>query len=179
MAAPSRTKFQRESDYERTTSLYLRGISQSRIAVEIGVTQSQISHDISTIQKRWRESSVMNLDEAKQRELSRIDELEREYWQAWQDSKLERSKARQETGGKKDKDGKPVVTKASLEKQQRDGNPVFLSGVMACIDRRCKLLGLDAPEKRQNLNVELSTLTDKQLDRLDAGESLVQVLKHE
>jgi hypothetical protein len=36
-----------------------------------------------------------------------------------------------------------------MEKEQRDGNPAFLAGVMSCIERRCKLLGLDAPAKAE------------------------------
>jgi hypothetical protein len=64
-----------------------------------------------------------------------------------------------------------------MEREQRDGNPAFLAGVMSCIERRCKLLGLDAPVKQQNLNVNLSELTDEQLDRLEAGESLEQVMR--
>lgn len=145
MAERKRSDFQRESDYERITSLYLRGWRQADIAVELGLSQGQISQDLRVIQKRWRESTAINMDEAKQKELARLDELEREYWQAWESSKSERTKARQETDGTKDKTGKPIVKKSSMEKEQRDGNPAFLQGVLSCIDRRCKLLGLDAP----------------------------------
>ena len=149
MPANTRSQFQREADYERITSLYLRGWRQADIAAELGLTQQQVSYDLRTIQKRWRESTTMNLDEAKQKELSRIDELEREFWSAWESSKAERTKARQESDGTKDKEGKVVVKKSSMEKEQRDGNPAFLQGVLSCIDRRCKLLGLDAPEKSE------------------------------
>lgn len=149
MPANTRSQFQREADYERITSLYLRGWRQADIAAELGLTQQQVSYDLRTIQKRWRESTTMNLDEAKQKELSRIDELERDFWTAWESSKTERTKARQETDGTKDRSGKPIVKKSSMEKEQRDGNPAFLQGVLSCIDRRCKLLGLDAPEKSE------------------------------
>lgn len=176
MAETKRDNFQREADYERITSLYLRGWRQADIAVELGLSQQQISYDLRTIQKRWRESTAINLDEAKAKELSRLDELERTFWAAWEQSKSERTKARQETDGK-GKDGKPNVKKASIEKEQRDGNPAFLQGVLSCIDRRCKLLGLDAPAKQQNYNIDLSTLTDEQLDRLDAGEPIEQVMR--
>lgn len=148
MAAPKRSDFQREADYERISSLYLRGWRQADIAAELGLSQGQISQDLRVIQKRWRESTAINLDEAKAKELSRLDELERTFWAAWEQSKSERTKARQETDGKS-KDGKPNVKKASIEKEQRDGNPVFLQGVLNCIDRRCKLLGLDAPTKSE------------------------------
>jgi hypothetical protein len=152
MRGPKRNQFQREADYERISDLYLRGRYQSDIAAELGLSQGQVSQDIKVIQKRWQDKTALNLDEAKQRELTRIDLLEREFWSAWESSKTERTKARQESGDKKDANGRPIVTKASMEKEQRDGNPAFLQGVMTCIDRRCKLLGLDAPVKNDNTN---------------------------
>ena len=176
MAARKRTPFQREEDLVQITRLYLQGRTQRDIAEVVGVSQGQVNHDLKLIQTRWRESSIMDMNEAKQRELARLDILEREYWAAWEQSKNERTRARQESDGKS-KDGKPNVVRATMEREKRDGNPAFLAGVMSCIERRCKLLGLDAPVKQQNLNVNLSELTDEQLDRLEAGESLEQVMR--
>ena len=31
----------------------------------------------------------------------------------------------------------------------RDGDPRFLEGIFKCIDKRCKMLGLDAPAKQE------------------------------
>jgi hypothetical protein len=176
MAARKRTPFQREEDLVQITRLYLQGRTQRDIAEVVGVSQGQVNHDLKLIQTRWRESSIMDMNEAKQRELARLDILEREYWAAWEQSKNERTRARQQSDGKS-RDGKPNFVRATMEREQRDGNPAFLAGVMSCIERRCKLLGLDAPVKQQNLNVNLSDLTDEQLDRLEAGESLEQVMR--
>jgi transposase len=148
MAARKRTPFQREEDLVQITRLYLQGRTQRDIAEVVGVSQGQVNHDLKLIQQRWRESSIMDMNEAKQRELARLDELEREYWAAWEQSKNERTRARQESDGKS-KDGKPNVVRATMEREQRDGNPAFLAGVMSCIERRCKLLGLDAPVKSE------------------------------
>lgn len=170
MAKPKRTDFQREQDLEKITALYLKGWRQIDIAEELGLSRQQIGYDIKTIQKRWRESTAINMDEAKQRELSRIDELEREYWLAWEKSKNERVMARQE------KSAKDTIARASMVKEQRDGNPAFLAGVMSCIDRRCKLLGLDAPIKTQNFDIDLSKLTNEQLERIANGEDPIRVV---
>jgi len=171
MAAPKRTKFQREENYVQITELYLRGKTQYEIAALLEISQSQVNYDLKVIQRQWRESTTMNLDEAKAKELARLDELERTFWAAWESSKTERTQARQE------KNNAGATVKASMTKEQRDGNPAFLAGVMGCIEQRCKLLGLYAATKTQNLNVDLSTLTDEQLDRLDNGEPVEQVLK--
>ena len=111
MAKTKRTSVERERDLEAITGLYLRGVSQSEIAAQLGVTQQQVSYDLKVVQRRWAEKTVINLDAAKQKELARIDLLEREYWQAWERSKGERSKARQETAGM-DKQGRPIVRRS-------------------------------------------------------------------
>jgi hypothetical protein len=37
--------------------------------------------------------------------------------------------------------------KAAMRKEERDGNPEFLKGVQWCINKRCEILGFDAPKK--------------------------------
>ena len=147
MAAPKRTQFQKEHDYEVITAYYLKGEYQSEIAKLLGVTQQQISLDIKTIQARWRKNTTFNLDEHKSKELAKLDELERIAWDAWEKSTGERTKARQVKSG-------DAVMSASMEKEQRDGNPAFLDTVLKCIDRRVKILGLDAPVKSEARQVD-------------------------
>ena len=141
MAAPKRSDFEREYDYRRITDLYLQGKTQADIAAVIGVARQQIGYDLVIIQRRWRSDTTINLDEAKQKELARVDVLEREYWSAWERSLEEKVKTRTEKHTGSDS------AKASVEKESLLGNPAYLAGVMSCIERRCKMLGLDAPTK--------------------------------
>lgn len=143
MAAPKRNGLQRENDYERIAAYYLKGWSQRAIADELGLSQQQISKDIAVVRERWQISGTINLDEAKQKELTRIDLLEFEFWAAWERSKKEGAKASQE------KNLTGITVKSTMSKENRDGNPAFLAGVMTCIDRRCKLLGLDAATRNE------------------------------
>jgi predicted transcriptional regulator len=135
MASPKRTPTQRENDLERIAAMYLRGNRQADIAAELGIAQQQVSYDLKEIHKRWRESTLVSINEVKHRELSRIDELERTYWDAWQRSIGEKTKTRTE----KAVDG---VSKASIEKESLVGNPAFLNGVLSCIEQRCKIFGI-------------------------------------
>jgi hypothetical protein len=48
-------------------------------------------------------------------------------------------------------DGNNPHDETSITTFERLGNVAFLNTVLACIDRRCKLLGLDAPEKHVSL----------------------------
>lgn len=149
MAAPKRTDAQREHDLELISALYLRGKRQVDIAAELGVTQQQISYDLKTIQKRWQQKTVVNINEVKQRELARIDELERTYWEAWERSLDERTKTRTErntTGG----ENQVSRDKASIEKETLLGIPAYLAGVERCIELRCKILGVHAAQKHEH-----------------------------
>lgn len=135
MAAPKRTPSQRESDLEKIAALYLKGKRQSDIAAELDLSQMVISRDLAEIHERWRESTLVSINEAKHRELARIDELERTYWDAWQRSIGERVKTRTEKSA-------DSVAKASVEKEQLVGNATFLTGVQWCIEQRCKIFGI-------------------------------------
>lgn len=182
MAAPKRSDFERENDYRRITDMYLQGKTQADIAATLGLARQQIGYDLAIIQKRWRTDTAINMDEAKQRELARIDLLEREYWNAWQRTLEERTKTRTEQSsatGEPDKKVKAKGTaKATIEKETMLGNPAYLAGVMSCIERRCKILGLDAAIKSDSVskNVDLSKLTNQQLARVAAGEDVLQVI---
>jgi hypothetical protein len=106
---------------ERVAEMYLRGLTQAAIAEKENTTQATISRDLAAIKKAWQQSAIRHFDEDVNKELDRIDLLERTYWEGWQRSCRE----------------------------GRDGNPSWLAGVERCVERRCKLLGLDAPEKRR------------------------------
>ena len=65
-------------------------------------------------------SSVSDFNQRKAEELAKIDNVEREAWVAWTTSKGNQTPA---------------------------GDPRFLQNVQWCIQKRCKILGLDAAEK--------------------------------
>jgi len=133
-------------DRRRIAEMYLRGALQSDIADELHIDQSTVSRDLKTLQAEWRASALIDINEAKARELARIDELERTYWDAWQrsteDAEIQRTRATETA-----KDGKRY--EAGTEKRGQVGDPRFLQGVGWCIERRCKLLGIDAPTKQE------------------------------
>jgi len=121
---------------------YLRGVTQWDIAIELGVNQSTISRDLQALQKEWLASSLANLTQAKALELAKVDRLEREYWDAW-----ERSKRTSENSITERIDGDIAKIKVLLAKESQVGDPRFLAGVEKCINKRCEILGLDAPKR--------------------------------
>ncbi len=169
MAAPRRSKFQIEDNRRDSTRLYLRGKTQSEIAELLGISRSMVAYDLNAIQEQWRENTVRDLDADKVRELAKTDELERIYWAAWESS-LEQ---RETTATARTEAGDRIRTTAQMKKETRDGNPAFLEGVLKCIQRRARLLGLDAPTKQEHkgsieVRPDLSALTDEDLRGLRA-----------
>ena len=138
-SGPKRTEFEREANLVEIKDAYLRGDTQMAIAERLGLSQGQISRDLAKIQRRWRESSLVDINEAKQRELERIDVLEREYWQAWENSKGEQQRSTASKTGDQ--------SRAQIVKYESAGDPRFLAGVQWCVEQRCKILGLLAAVK--------------------------------
>jgi hypothetical protein len=122
------------------------------------------------------DSALINFNEAKANELAKIDNLEREYWDAW-----ERSKTQKETKSSK---AKPDPTDANVgrvtEQMEKTedllGNAAFLRGVQWCINKRCEILGLDSMTK--SLNVDFEQLSDQQLERIANGEDVWNVISN-
>jgi len=66
----------------------------------------------------------------------------------------------------------------SLWPQARVGDLQVVDRTLRIMARRAKLLGLDAPlhSQSQNLNIDVTQLTDEQLDRIANGENPVSVM---
>ena len=176
MAAPKRTSSQITDNRRVIATLYLQGITQVEIGKRLGMSQPMVSYDLAAIQRVWAQHTAFDLDAAKRKELARIDVLERTYWEAWEDSKGQHEVTTTQI------DEWEVPTKghktASIRREQLNGNPAYLAGVMACIEKRCKLLGLDlkeptpggSPDNPLWLGNATEALTQK-LQRIVDGES--------
>lgn len=142
MARPKRTPEEVERDRAEIARLLVRGLTQAEIAFRLETSRQMVSYDVQIIKEAWRKSARFDMEAAIGQELGRLDELEREAWTAWAQSKLPKESTL--TG---QTTGKAAGNRVEIRREQRDGNPAYLAAIMACIDRRCKLLGLDAPEK--------------------------------
>ena len=121
--------------------MYLKGCGLEEIAALRGVSRITIHNDLKFIQKQWQDEAVRDFDQLKGRELARVDKLENEYWTAWERSQKPLKAVSQSKGTV----GKDKFTKETKRLEQRVGDPRYLDGVYKCIERRCRLLGLDAP----------------------------------
>jgi len=132
--------------------MYLRGDLQADIAAELKLSQSTVSNDLATLQNEWRQSSLIDINDRKAYELARVDDLEREYWSAWKRSQEDAEiRIVVKKGVDVEKEGKTksriTPIKDTKRTEGQSGNPAFLRGIEWCINKRCELLGLDAPKK--------------------------------
>lgn len=139
MAIIPRSKTEITNRRQQVAEMYLRGAYQSQIAEELGIDQSTVSRDLAELRKEWLERSINHIEQKKANELAKLDQLELTYWDAW-----ERSKLNAETIIERKT---PLGHISETKTQGQVGNPAFLAGVMSCINKRCEILGIDAPKK--------------------------------
>lgn len=151
-----RTPEQRENDLVFCTDLFLRGYSYRQIADLLNqrnakkgldyaiVPPMRVYKDLKQLLINWKREHEENIDLYITKELSKLDKIEAELWDAW-----ERSKKR-------------IVSKirqSGLKTERSEtfaGNPRYLDLVLSVQQRRAKLLGLDAPVKVDLPNVNVS-----------------------
>ena len=154
-------------DRRRAADLYLQGWLQADIAADLGVDPSTVSRDLKALQAGWLESALIDFNEAKAQELAKVDRLEREYWEAWVRSREDAETIRQEGNPKAD------PTKVVKTSKGQVGDVKFLNGVQWCIDKRCKIMGIDAPQKVEVYDWRREA-EDKGVDTAELFEQFIQ-----
>jgi len=117
----------------QVSDLYLQGYRQDEIATLLNVTKKTIQNDLKFLHNEWKKQRIDNIDEIKVRELAKLDELE-----------------------KKCADKFAKCTKATSGAR-------FLEEWRKVLERRSKLLGLDAAEKHVVVGA-IATISKKQND---------------
>lgn len=174
--AKDRKPSQIERDRRVIARMYLKGRVQAEIAAELKINQSTVSRELKLLVEEWKVERVYDINEWKARELAKIDSLELEYWQAWErsqtDALVRSKKVVQDVGGDK---------KEAFERTEaRVGDPRFLDGVQWCIDKRCAIIGVEAPKRiaadpQINFNVNWDELTPDQIARIRNARDIVEI----
>ncbi len=158
-----------KKDYEKErllrmdiiATLYKRGNSYRAIREEVMArlnletySLKTVSKDVHLLLKEWREERLSNIDDALQLELTRIDEIVKEAWSAWERSKGNYEKNKQRMKGLPNEDNVDGgILTTELEQTKENGNnygdPRYLDVVHKNLIERRKLLGLYKPEKKE------------------------------
>lgn len=151
-----RTPEQRENDLVFCTDLFLKGYSYRQISdllnkrnAKMGldyaiVPPMRVYKDLKQLLINWKREHEENIDLYITKELSKLDKIEAELWDAWERSKKRIVSKIRQTGLKTERS------------ETFAGNPRYLDLVLSVQQRRAKLLGLDAPVKVDLPNVNVS-----------------------
>lgn len=131
----------------------LRAILE-KVKEEMGndrISVSTIKYDIDDLLVEWQESRIEDTDLAIQTELQRNYDQMREAWEAWEKSKSDYKQRYQKQKGMT-VNQQEIKTK-EVERGEKDminyGDPRYLAELRMLADQRIKLLGLNAPEKKE------------------------------
>jgi hypothetical protein len=110
-----------------SAQLYLHGQTQTETAAALSeiygvkIDQRTVSNDLKAMREEWKVRATAMITEHVAEELAKIDSLERRYNQLYE--------------------------KSTGKTRTRYGKLLYLQRVEWCIDRRCQLLGVDAPKR--------------------------------
>lgn len=141
---PKRSEYQREQDKITMMKMIYRGYTLTRIAHELGVSPAQITHDYKDVVGRLNSDRSGNTKELITSICTQLDEVKKESWEAWENSKLS---AKIDTV---DENGNVVETITKI----KDPDPAYLNSVLKCLSHEREMLGLDAPkEMKGNISI--------------------------
>lgn len=157
--------------------MYCRGYSVYDISKMTGKSIAAITKELDNIRTLWRDSAVFDFNERISYELKKLDYLETMYWESWEKSKREAELSFSEVEIDSDEEG-PKRKRSKRTTSLPPGDPRFLEGVRWCIERRCQLLGLDAPKKSAvfTANVDMAPVVDE-LESSKRQQELIGLIK--
>ena len=131
-----RTREQIAHDRLKISELYLNGYTQAEIGEKLTINQSTVSRDLKVLRGQWLESSLRNFDAVLAEQLAKVDQQERDYHKTAAQARSWAQGLAQV--GQLDKAAAALVSSVRA-----------MQGVDSCIDRRCRILGLDAPARTE------------------------------
>lgn len=153
MAAPKRTKLEREEQLPEIQRLHNRGYSTREIAAKLGLSHVAIIRDLTEIADRYRrEANIERGVEVKQR-IAGLREVRKEAWEAWEKSKENRERqVKEKISDSLDKNGNPTADtvqrmKAVITTEGQLPANEYLSTILRTFEEEAELLGLYAPKK--------------------------------
>jgi DNA-binding transcriptional regulator LsrR (DeoR family) len=108
-----RNKTQIEFDRKRIVELYLKGMNQTEVAHEIGMHQTMVSKELAAVRQRWVITYMKMFSRKVFEELEEVDRLEQQFQEKYEKSK-----------------------------RHGIGNINYLDGVLQCVAKRMKILGM-------------------------------------
>lgn len=156
-----RTDEERERDRVLIARMYVRGKSQHEMMQALNenysdrrITSRSIYEDLNSIRQAWLNSTLVDFNEAKAKELARLDEAEREAWSAWERSKDKHIRLEYEVSDDQVPFSVDKIAQVQRKKKHKVieatvGDIRYLEMVERMIKMRCEIFGLFEAKKIQ------------------------------
>lgn len=148
----SPVKVRRLREKDLMVRYYLEGRTLSQVADKLmdehrfKRSMSCISKVINGAIKEWKNERGEFIEYHKDIEIQKINNLEVTYFEAWEASKSAGNHEVQKLAPGKTPAAKKKLKEVIKTIRDTAGDPRFLLGIQWCIDKRCELLGHDAPQ---------------------------------
>lgn len=130
-----------------------QGLTEVQIADKIGCCQATVSKDINEHIDKLISYTRQDAEKQRAEELDRIEEVRQKALRGWQRSCGDEQISDVEVidvevvgGGEK---SKPATHKRKMRTKGQTGDPRFLAVLMNCVEKRCRLLGLNLESQQQ------------------------------
>lgn len=148
---PVHAKKQKEmaSRQSEISRYYLQGKTQLEIADLLSCSVGTVNRDLQILNKRWLESAQADINARKARELAKLDRLEGQAWESFflSNRVIEKGQGKRKTPSAKSGGRDKESFNQFVKEVETAGDPRFLNIVADCIERRCRIIGIDAPGK--------------------------------
>lgn len=149
-----RSEAEHERDRVIIARMYLRGKSIHEILFEVNalytarpITIKEIEFELESIRTAWMRSTLFDFNTAKMKELARLDEVEREAWEAWERSKLKHVRLEYMVTDDQVPFSPERIAKVQRKKKYKVieatvGDIKYLEVIERMIKMRCEIIGL-------------------------------------
>ena len=136
-----RKQFEKTELMVEVIKMYLRGHARTYIADTLKTTRDQVSKYIKEAESLWMSEIVRDMDALKAKELEQINLVQAAAW-----DQFERSTSPYLEDVKEETDGDKQSTRQRRTRRRGYAKPAFLQIILNCVEKRCKLLGLNEEE---------------------------------
>lgn len=155
-------KMETEARKYKIAELYTKGMNQRDIAAQVGTSQQFVCREIRKILNAAKEKMFIDIDDYKRDTMQKTEHIISEALDSWRKSK---EKYASKTVNYAYDNGKAVKQSKSVKKE--NGDPKYLDVANKAIERRCKILGLDAPQK---IETDVTIVSSKPARGVDEDE---------
>jgi hypothetical protein len=147
-AGSSAQAIQARQREERAVEMRLAGGTLEEIAAELGYASHEGAR-MAIIRAKARLSPIENIEELRRQEVATTYEVQQEAWEQWKRSTEDAVKETVKTSLEESEDDAAdgIEKEKTVAREGQTGNPALLDKVLKAMERRAKLLGLDAPER--------------------------------